>query len=516
MNSKNLGDLSKIVVAQIKSKRKHENADRLNIVEIDAGQSNDSALLNENGFIQVVTAANNFEVNDLVAWAAPGCSVPGWVAKGDNIVLESRDMRGQISHGMILAEDELGIGKDHEGIFVIDKKHTNLIGSSVSKVQSLLSKPNDQDILQDLKKVTTEILGAEDLLQLLSTESKLNHYIGFEISGLVHLGQGLMSGIVIRELQKLGINTRIFLADWHTWINNKLKGDMEFIQKVASEYFIPAMKSAISIAGGNADAVEFILGSNLYHNNDKYWQTVVDISKNLTLSRVLKSTTILGRESSQSMEFAMLIYPSMQAADIFEMQNHIAHAGTDQRNVHVIAREVASKITVQKLMVNNNSIKPISIHHELVPGLQKPSEWPLPKNISKHDMLTSLKMSKSIPDSAIFIQDDVEEIKRKINQAFCPEKEIGYNPVLSWVRLLIFPINNKFELKREARYGGDRIYKNYSELESDYANGTVFPLDLKNNVAETLIKMLQPARDVFNSAEKKMIIQEILAVRKTR
>lgn len=508
--------LSAILVAKIVEITKHPDADKLLIVQVDIGTS-------EN--IQIVTGADNVQVGDYVPFLGVGEIVPGLlISEGKEFKLEKRALRGVMSNGMILSGDEIGINKDHTGIVILQEMSDENIGKSIVEVWNGLveevARFNQQQdsILDGIKSVTTEILGEDDLKTLLLSGEKVNHYIGFEISGLIHLGQGLMSGLVIRELQKLGVHTRIFLADWHTWINNKLNGDINLIHKVANEYFAPAIKIATKIAGGDPDKIEVIEGSDLYHNNDSYWKEVIDVSKNLTLSRVLKSTTILGREASQSMEFAMLIYPSMQAADIFEMQNHIAHAGTDQRNVHVIAREVADKVTVKKLVnpINQQPMKPIAIHHELVPGLQKPAQWPLPENIDKKAMLTSLKMSKSIPDSAIFIQDSEEDIRRKITKAFCPEKEIGYNPVLSWVRLLIFPIKGEFNLKREEKFGGDRTYLSFDELEKDYFEGEIFPLDLKNNVADILVELLRPARETFANEESQKLIRQILEVKKKR
>ncbi len=371
--------------------------------------------------------------------------------------------------------------------------------------------------LSGLKSVTEEILGEEELVRLLSEGEILNHYIGFEISGLVHLGQGILTGLVIRELQKLGIHTRIYLADWHTWINDKLNGDMDLINKVANEYFGPAMKIAAQIAGADPEKIEFIQGTNLYHNNDKYWQTLVEVSKNLTLSRVRKSTTILGREDSDNMEFAKLIYPPMQVADIFEMKCHIAHAGMDQRKCHVLAIEVANKLKINPLKDSKgNILKPIAIHHSLVAGLQKPAEWPLPDNIDKKEFLSKYKMSKSIAGSAVFIQDSEEEIKDKIRKAFAPEKEIGYNPVLNWVKNIILPITGELTVEREDRFGGTFTVKTYQELEDRYASGDLFPLDLKNNVARILIEILKPARDRFADPESQKLIEAIKDIKKTR
>jgi len=378
----------------------------------------------------------------------------------------------------------------------------------------MIQNKNNQVNLNNLKKVTVEILGEEDLIKLLTESEEVKHYIGFEISGMLHVGQAIATALVIRELQNLGIKTSIFLADWHTWINNKLNGDKELIKKVAFEYFIPSMKLALQIVGGDSEKLKFIFGSDLYHNNDRYWATLVEVCKNLTVSRVKKSTTILGRQESDDLKFAMLLYPPMQVADIFEMGCHIAHAGTDQRKCHVIAREVSNLMTINPLKSNKGDIiKPIAIHHGLVSGLQAPAEWPLPEDINIEEFLTKYKMSKSIPNSAVFLQDSEEDIKNKIRKAFCPEKEVKYNPVLNWVKNLIFPIQNKFELQRDAKYGGNKTYYTYEEIENDYKLGNIYPLDLKNNVASILIEILQPIRKEFEKAEKKLLTEEIKGAR---
>lgn len=82
------------------------------------------------------------------------------------------------------------------------------------------------------KKPTEELLTEENLRHLLEVGAPLQHYIGFEISGYIHLGTGLMAGAKIADLQKAGVKTRIFLADWHSWINDKLGGDLEVIRRL--------------------------------------------------------------------------------------------------------------------------------------------------------------------------------------------------------------------------------------------------------------------------------------------
>ena len=62
-----------------------------------------------------------------------------------------------------------------------------------------------------------------------------------------------------------------------------------------------------------------------------------------------RSITILGRKEGEQHDFAKLIYPAMQAADIFALGVHIAQAGMDQRKAHVVARDVATKMRINPL-----------------------------------------------------------------------------------------------------------------------------------------------------------------------
>ncbi|MEK6882241.1 MAG: tyrosine--tRNA ligase, partial [Nanoarchaeota archaeon] len=72
-----------------------------------------------------------------------------------------------------------------------------------------------------------ETLTEEELKALLESGTPLKHYIGFEISGKVHLGTGLATLLKVKDLHDAGAETVIWLADWHGWINNKLDGTLE-------------------------------------------------------------------------------------------------------------------------------------------------------------------------------------------------------------------------------------------------------------------------------------------------
>ncbi|MHC1604397.1 MAG: tyrosine--tRNA ligase [Candidatus Methanofastidiosia archaeon] len=356
------------------------------------------------------------------------------------------------------------------------------------------------------KPPTEEVLTKKDLETLFEEGRKIDHYIGFEISGLIHLGTGLMAGAKIADFQKAGIGCRVFLADWHAWINNKFGGDMETIQKVAVGYFKEGMAISVKVMGGEPDKVEYILGSRLYENNPDYWATVINVSKKLTLARVRKSITIMGRQQGEEVNFAQLIYPPMQVADIFQQDLNMVHSGMDQRKAHVIAREVAGKIGKEK---------PVAVHHRLLLGLQQPPIWPVEKK-NIRELWSQMKMSKSIPKSAVFIHDSSDEIKDKLNRAFCPAKNIDFNPVLDWAQNIIFREKNELLIKRSSKFGGDVTFNDYPSLENAFEKGNLHPLDLKNAVAEKLIEILKPARDHFEKPRFSKMLDELKNVSITR
>ncbi len=133
---------------------------------------------------------------------------------------------------------------------------------------------------------TEEVITEEDLMGMLRNNEKLKHYIGFEISGKPHLGHGIVCMNKVKDFVDAGVDCTIFLADWHTWINNKLGGDREIIRKVGEGYFKEALIAGYKCVGGNPNDLKFVFGSELYHNNDKYWETVIDVSKHTSLGRI--------------------------------------------------------------------------------------------------------------------------------------------------------------------------------------------------------------------------------------
>ena len=112
-------------------------------------------------------------------------------------------------------------------------------------------------------------------------------------------------------------------------------------------------------------------------------------------------------------------------------------------------------------------------------------------------------MSKSDPDSAIFMEDTVEDVNRKIKKAFCPEKllkdeEGNANPILDYCESIIFPAFGVFSIRFK---GVDKPveFKSYEQLEEAFTSGELHPGDLKPAVAEAINALLQPVRDHFSN-----------------
>jgi len=353
------------------------------------------------------------------------------------------------------------------------------------------------DAKQKLKLITRntqEVLVEDELLKLLEDEEEINHYIGFEISGLVHLGTGLISMGKIADFLKAGVKCRIFLADFHSYLNNKLGGDWERIRWATDNYFKQALIASLKCFGVDESQVEFIGGRQLYTNNIVHWETFMKVGKHVTLSRNLRSISIMGKKQGQDVDMATLFYPPLQIADIFTMGINLAHAGIDQRKAHVVARQVAKKITIKPLKNKKGEvIAPVAIHHNLIAGLTGPS-----KQASNNE---ELKMSKSKPNSAVFVHDSPDEVRQKVQKAYGPPKEIDFNPLINWVETLIFwgetKMDQAFRVKRPERFGGNVDYNRVEDLISDYQQEKLHPMDLKTALSDWLIAKLEPARKYF-------------------
>jgi len=330
---------------------------------------------------------------------------------------------------------------------------------------------------------TEEVLTIEDLRHLLKTEEHPIAYNGWEPSGLVHLGTGVICAYKMKDFVEAGIRFKAYLSTWHAWLNNKLGGNLQLIRKAADLF-----KHSWIALGVPEEKVEFIYSDKLY-SDLSYWTKTIMIAKNLTIARTRRTLEIAGRKETEARYVSDFLYTPMQVADIFHLEVKICQLGMDQRKANVVARELGERLGFWK---------PVCIHHHLLQGLEKPAVWPIPEGKEK-EAIASAKMSKSKPETCIFLYDSPEEIKKKMARAFCPEKTIEFNPVLDICKHIIFRERETFKIERPAKFGGIVEFQSYKELQTAYAQGNLHPQDLKNAVAEELAVILEPVRRYFKN-----------------
>jgi tyrosyl-tRNA synthetase len=223
------------------------------------------------------------------------------------------------------------------------------------------------------------------------------------------------------------------------------------------------------MALGLANA-KYLYGSD-FELEEKYMLNVLKLARETTLKRARRSMDEISR-SVQNPIVSQMIYPLMQAMDIITLGIDVAVGGTDQRKIHMLARDVLPKLGFSS---------PICIHTPILIGLD------------------GEKMSSS-KGNYISIDEPKEVIEKKIKNAYCPPK-IENNPILSLYKYLIFPTLERAKkemlIERPRKYGGDIFYKNYEELERDFGKKEIHPMDLKNCAANYLNELLKNIRKIL-------------------
>mgnify|MGYP001082189200 CR=1 FL=1 len=103
------GGLKGLVIGQVKTCTKHPNADRLNVTTVDIDQDE---------LLHIVCGAPNVAVGQKVVVATVGAML--YPSEGEPFKIKKGKIRGEVSEGMICAEDEIGLGQGHDGIMVLD------------------------------------------------------------------------------------------------------------------------------------------------------------------------------------------------------------------------------------------------------------------------------------------------------------------------------------------------------------------------------------------------------------
>ena len=340
--------------------------------------------------------------------------------------------------------------------------------------------------------VGEECVSEPELRNLLQKKPNFVLYDGFEPSGRMHIAQGTFKAMNVNKCTSAGGTFVFWVADWFALMNDKMGGDLDRI-KTVGQYLIQVWTAA----GMDMTRVKFLWSSEeITKHAQRYWTQALDIARRFTVTRIKKCCQIMGR-LEDTLTAAQILYPIMQCTDIFFLKADICQLGVDQRKVNMLAREYCDAAGIK--------LKPIILSHHMLYGLSKGQQ----------------KMSKSNLDSAIFMEDSVDDVERKLRKAYCPRNEGEVeekpeeesmhltedklkNPCLDYVQHIIF-------CSPGATFtAGGKTYDSFPPVRSDFLNEILSEEALKDGLVQAVNLLLEPVRSHFQrDTEAKRILDLI-------
>lgn len=326
------------------------------------------------------------------------------------------------------------------------------------------------DRVELVERHTEETVTSDELDTLVETiedGGDVRAYIGFEPSGPVHLGTWL-SVYKLLDVEQAGFTPVVLLADLHAAKNNK--GDLEWLQSMAKYW------KTVFQALGLTDA-EYVLGSE-FQREQAYRDDLQKLKDVVTVNRATRALGDVASDAGAA-TVAQIEYPLMQALDIEHLDVDLAMGGTDQRKIHMLARDELPRIGYDSPTVS---------HLELLPALTGAGD----------------KMSTSEPETMFALHAQPETIRERVTGAFFdPELGVDENPVLEIAARFIFQRDETLHIDTEYV---NREYTSIEQLQIEVQNwaddtysgeATIHPQDVKTGVAEWLVTALQPVREAF-------------------
>ena len=204
------GGLAGLVIGYVKECAQHPNADRLKVTKVDVGLAED---------LQIVCGANNVAVGQKVVVATVNTTI--YPTAGEPFKIAKSKIRGEVSEGMICAEDEIGLGHDHAGIIELDGDAR--IGSPVSAYFNLEDDSVFEIGLTPNRADAASHLGvARDLAAYLKLQLTMPDISGFKVqSKELNIPVELIDMEACRRYSSLSISG-VTINDSPEWLKEKL------------------------------------------------------------------------------------------------------------------------------------------------------------------------------------------------------------------------------------------------------------------------------------------------------
>jgi tyrosyl-tRNA synthetase len=329
------------------------------------------------------------------------------------------------------------------------------------------------DVYERITRNATEVVTEEEGRALADDPDGKRAYVGYEPSGVLHIGH-MLTATKLMDLQDAGFEVTVLLADVHAYLNDK--GTFEEIRETAER-----MKAQFLAYGLDEDKTEFVYGSEFQFDRE-YVLDLHALELETSIARAERAMAEI--KSGDTVTVSQAVYPLMQALDIVYLDVDLAVGGMEQRKVHMLARDTLPKI---------GEAAPTCLHTPLIADLQ-----------------TGVGKMSASEGVSISMADSTEDIEEKVNGAYCPptrdpdptdDEQERENPVLQIFEYHVFPRFETVVVDRPDEYGGDLTYDDYESLAADLESGELHPADAKGALATYLDDLIAPGRAKLRAAE---------------
>lgn len=300
--------------------------------------------------------------------------------------------------------------------------------------------PSPEEKLHLITRNLQEVLGEEKLKEILK-ERELKVYWGTATTGKPHVAYFVpMSKIA--DFLKAGCEVTILFADLHAYLDN-MKAPWELLE-LRTSYYENVIKAMLESIGVPLEKLKFVKGTD-YQLSKEYTLDVYRLSSVVTQHDAKKA----GAEVVKQVEHPLLsglLYPGLQALDEEYLKVDAQFGGVDQRKIFTFAEKYLPALGYSKR---------VHLMNPMVPGL------------------TGSKMSSSEEESKIDLLDRKDDVKKKLKKAFCEPGNVENNGVLSFIKHVLFPLKAEFVILRDEKWGGNKTYTAYSDLEKDFADEVI-------------------------------------------
>lgn len=325
-----------------------------------------------------------------------------------------------------------------------------------------------------------EVIGESELIEIIK-ERNLRLYWGTATTGRPHIGY-LNPLFKICQFLQADCEVTILFADLHAYLD-AMKSNWNQL-KYRSLYYQELIKGTLELLGAPIKKLKFIKGTD-FQLSTEYTINVYKLMGKMSLHDAIKSGTEVVKQNDNP-KMASLLYPGLQALDEQFLNIDAQFGGVDQRKIFMLADKYLPQLGYKKR---------IHLMNPMIPSFNNNKD----------------NMSSSNISSKIDLLDSPKTIKNKINKGYCEEGNIDCG-LIKFIEIVLFPIlnmkNESFVIKRNEKYGGDIIYKNYNELADDFLKKKLYPGDLKSGLSDWIIKFLEPLRDKFSSDNMEEIISK--------